>query len=439
MLRILAASKPFVPAVDDVQWLDRSSAAVWSSPAGDFARNGGASSRAPAMLRLDSERLSWPSGGTSRRGRVGPLSMGALHRLLRDRLGVDARPAGADAESTRHQAAIRSTRSSWFAPLKSGGGSNRAIHCRCQTLDAILHERLEALPARRARRPRRGGGAEAADRVDPRRLAGAGAGVRGGHHRAADDKVSFSHPLLASAVRVDHWPRSGATVPSAAEVVTDPEERARTWRSLPRSPTRGANALADAARRGLRGARPAAADGAGRARGAPDAARNGPASSECRGGQVPPRAGELARSDAIPERSIKQLPPGWRASGRVAAARERATELRAVPRARGERSRRGSRMTTPASRRSSATSPSYSSFRARPSRRSSTPGRAGGGGASRRRDDSRDCALDRRLVRDASRRQADARIARAAVSSRSGKFQYEATDTSSQASRSPCD
>ena len=96
VLRILAASKPVVLAVDDLQWLDRSSAAML-----EFAGRRLREERVALLLarrqssRLDSERLELAIPEERRFAvRVGPLSMGALHRLLRDRFGSTlARPA----------------------------------------------------------------------------------------------------------------------------------------------------------------------------------------------------------------------------------------------------------------------------------------------------------------------------------------------------------
>ena len=92
--------------------------------------------------------------------------MGALHRLLRDRLGTTlARPALRrvhEASGGNPFYALELVRA-----LESSGGWIRPGHPLPvpETLEAILHERIEALPAERTRSPRRGGGAEAADRV----------------------------------------------------------------------------------------------------------------------------------------------------------------------------------------------------------------------------------------------------------------------------------
>jgi predicted ATPase len=83
--------EPLLVAVDDVQWLDPASASVLgfalrrlaARPAAMlFARRSDGSEGFPLGLdrALPEERL--------RRLRLGPLSMGATHRLLRERLGI---------------------------------------------------------------------------------------------------------------------------------------------------------------------------------------------------------------------------------------------------------------------------------------------------------------------------------------------------------------
>ena len=91
------AGTPVLVAVDDVQWLDAASASVLAfafrrlaaAPAAILvARRSGGREAAPLGLdrAFPSELLRWL--------RLGPLSVGATHRLLRERLGVSfPRPA----------------------------------------------------------------------------------------------------------------------------------------------------------------------------------------------------------------------------------------------------------------------------------------------------------------------------------------------------------
>ena len=81
VLHLLSVRKPLVVAIDDVQWLDSSSASVLA-----FALR-----RLDGTVRLVLARRSEPSeleqSVDVERLRIGPLSVGALHKLLHDRLG----------------------------------------------------------------------------------------------------------------------------------------------------------------------------------------------------------------------------------------------------------------------------------------------------------------------------------------------------------------
>jgi len=87
-LQLLAEREPLLIAVDDVQWLDPSSSAALAFalrrlPSNNvlvlLARRLGDGAQAGLEQALDAERV--------RRVLVGPLTVGALHRFLRDRLG----------------------------------------------------------------------------------------------------------------------------------------------------------------------------------------------------------------------------------------------------------------------------------------------------------------------------------------------------------------
>jgi DNA-binding CsgD family transcriptional regulator len=89
VLQVLSDREPLVIAVDDVQWLDPS-----SSRALAFAlRRLGASDVRVLFARRPIDEAQSPlldqtfRGDTVQRLRVGPLSIGALHQLMRDRLG----------------------------------------------------------------------------------------------------------------------------------------------------------------------------------------------------------------------------------------------------------------------------------------------------------------------------------------------------------------
>ncbi|HEY7602728.1 MAG TPA: AAA family ATPase [Gaiellaceae bacterium] len=317
VLRALAASRPVLIAVDDVQWLDPSSSAML-----EFATR-----------RLREERvallLSRREGSTSAAGRleltlpeerrlvlrVGPLSMGALHRLLRDRLGTTlARPALRRVHET-------SGGNPFFAlelvrALESAGGRIRPGHPLPvpHTLEAILRERIDALPA-----GVREVLAEAAALREPTELMlpnwpALERAAEAGLIEISNGEVSFTHPLLASAA---YGSLTGVKRRRLhrrlAEVVSDPEERARHLALGAEGPsTEVADALDGAAR-------------AAAARGAPEAAvelaelavRLTPATErrrllerrvETAGYQLP--AGELGAAAATLERLVDELRPG---------------------------------------------------------------------------------------------------------------------------------
>jgi hypothetical protein len=87
LLRELAASRPVLVAVDDAQWLDHSSAAVLEFVARRLGRE---PIRVLSSVRLADEPVeTFDRVASERRGvmRIGPLSVGALHELIKERLG----------------------------------------------------------------------------------------------------------------------------------------------------------------------------------------------------------------------------------------------------------------------------------------------------------------------------------------------------------------
>jgi len=317
VLRALSASRPLVLAIDDVQWLDPSSTAML-----EFA-----------VRRLEDERValllarrqgSGPDSATlevavpeERRHeiRVGPLSMGALHRLLRDRFGTTlARPV----LSRVHEAsggnpfyAIELVRA-----LEASGGWVRPGHPLPvpETLDAILRDRIDALPAN----VRQVLAAASALRRPTESMLGDWPALEqaseAGLIELANDEVTFTHPLLASAA---YGSITGAERRALhrrlAEVVSDPEERARHMALGAEGPDEDvAEALAAAARRAsARGATGAAYELAELAvllTPVSERARLLERRVDVAGYHLP--AGELGTAAAILEGLIEELPAG---------------------------------------------------------------------------------------------------------------------------------
>jgi DNA-binding NarL/FixJ family response regulator len=266
VLRALSVSKPLVLAIDDMQWLDPSSAAML-----EFAIR---RLRGEHVALLLARRSGSKSASTSlelalpedhrRAIHVGPLSMGALHRLIRDRLGTTlARPALRrvhEASGGNPLYAIELVRA-----LEGSGGWVPPGHPLPvpETLEAILHERIDALP----RNVREVLAAAAALRRPTESMLGdwpaVEQAVEAGLIEITNDGVRFTHPLLASAA---YGSITGAQRRSLhrrlAEVVSDPEERARHL-ALGAEGADGAvaEALEDAARHASgRGAPEAAAE-----------------------------------------------------------------------------------------------------------------------------------------------------------------------------------
>jgi DNA-binding CsgD family transcriptional regulator len=270
MLRRLADGGPLVVAIDDVQWLDATSAQVlrfamrrvddgpiaflvaWRTSAG-----------APVPLELDRA----PSSERLERLPVPPLSLGAVQRLVQTQLGfVPPRPALRrlhDLSGGNPFFALELARALRAGKLQLEGGGRLPI-----ALEGLVGARLEALSpdSRRAL-------AAAAALANPTlALVEAVSGsdgvaldeaVRADVVSVRDGRIRFTHPLLASgayaavepSLRRELHTRAGARV-------TDPEERARHLALAATGPDETvAGALEEAARRAeSRGAPPAAAE-----------------------------------------------------------------------------------------------------------------------------------------------------------------------------------
>ena len=240
VLRVLAQRGPVVVALDDVQWLDKPSAAVLQlalrrlhdEPIGllvTVREAPGLSVPIELEYCFAAERL--------RRLAVGPLSLGALHHLLKDRIALDlARP-----ELVQLQAA---TRGNPFFALELGRElvrtntrptAGRALRVP-QSLRELLSGRLARLPTdtgdvllQVAALARPTVELVAAAHGDRERVLDAlDAAVRQGVVELDDSRVRFSHPLHASICyeQAPLWKRRAVHLVLAG-AVTDVEERAR--------------------------------------------------------------------------------------------------------------------------------------------------------------------------------------------------------------------
>lgn len=238
LVRVSAADRPLVVAIDDAPWLDASSAAVLefvlrrldSEPVGvlvaERTADGGLVS-APLVSSVSADRL--------RTQRVAPLSMEAIQQLLLSTLGLDLAPSSV---SRVH----RTTGGNPFYAIEIGRALQRrgigAVGGEMplpESLATLVRDRLEALPEEAAHVI-----AHAAALSQPTTeilVAALDEAVARGLDQAVsaavvavDDAglVRFSHPLLAA----EAYSRVGPSDRQAmhlrlASALTEPEERAR--------------------------------------------------------------------------------------------------------------------------------------------------------------------------------------------------------------------
>jgi DNA-binding CsgD family transcriptional regulator len=229
LLRALAGESEVVCAIDDLQWLDASSAAVV-----EFAlrRLGEEPVRGIFSVRAtELSRALIPALERDRRVEhleLGPLSVAALHRVLRQELGSTfPRPTLvriAQAAGGNPLYAIEIARE-----LNRRGERDTSGRVPVpQDLDALVRARVRALPAEARDALLRAATLARPDTetIDPVELAPA---EEAGLVRVdADGRIAFVHPLFASAVySAAPAVRLREAHRAVADLARDPEERAR--------------------------------------------------------------------------------------------------------------------------------------------------------------------------------------------------------------------
>ncbi len=324
MLRFVAASGPVVIAVDDVQWLDASTARALefvlrrleSEPVGMLATIR-AEDDASAPLGLD---RAIPEHRLFRQG-VGPLDTTALGSVLRDRLGAEfhlptvQRIHEASGGNPFYaleiaRALLRGDEPEAGQPLPVPGTLLELLRSR---VAAVPEDERDALLVLAAMSSATVATLESAS--DPHRPARMPArAVDAGLVEIDGEKVRFTHPVFKSAILAEAAPdRLRDVHRRLAEVATDAEERARHLALAAEGPDAAvASALDEGAR-------------AARSRGAPDAAaelcemavRMTPAGSSdertqrtLEAAKHHVAAGDAPRAMTLVERAVEESPPG---------------------------------------------------------------------------------------------------------------------------------
>jgi DNA-binding CsgD family transcriptional regulator len=230
VLQLLSESEPLLIAVDDVQWLDPSSSSALA-----FALRRLASNQVRLLLTRRLVDGAQPPGleqalGPERVQRlpVGPLSVGALHRLLRDRL---SRPFARQSLLRIHE---RSGGNPFFAlELARVLGEDvdpLQLLPIPETLEELVRARIDELPP-----PTRQALALASALGAPSELllerAGVAADVLGPAFAAnvierQNGTIRFTHPLLSSVLYQDLGEQRRVVHERVARIVDDPLLRA---------------------------------------------------------------------------------------------------------------------------------------------------------------------------------------------------------------------
>jgi predicted ATPase len=244
-LQLLSASAPLVIAVDDLQWLDSSS--------------GGALRFALRRLEIEPVRLLGSVRGSPGdalplelerafpddrllRIPLGPLSLGAIHELLRTRLGLNLpRPALVRvteacegnpffALELGRELQRRGARPTTGEPLPIPSDLKQLVRDRIarlpvRTRTLVLTAAALARPTRQVLEAASGDAAKAEGDLDR--------AVRAGVLELDGDRVRFTHPLLAAATYSEaSSSQRRAAHEALALAAADPQERARPPRAF---------------------------------------------------------------------------------------------------------------------------------------------------------------------------------------------------------------
>ncbi len=325
VIRSLAASRPVVIAIDDVQWIDQSSARVLGFAIRRLAdERVGILTTARTGLRIPVELANALPTELVEREHVGPMASADVAALIRQHLRSDvSRPL-----------VIRLHEMSGGNPfyvleiarslLRQGASADPAAPLPVpETLQQLLGARIAALPASAARallpvaattRPTEDLVLAAAAGRRDRAISGLAKAEEAGIIQREGGRIRFSHPLLGSTVYSAATPQERRELHARlAELISDPEERARHLAMAITKPDRELAQALEAAARHARG------------RGAPDAAAElgelavhlTPIEDE---GEIRQRileaaeyhfdAGDAMRAIALLEEAIETSPPG---------------------------------------------------------------------------------------------------------------------------------
>ena len=328
-LQLLAARHQVLVAVDDVQWLDPPSAAVLQFAA---RRLTGASIKLLVAARVEEDgqplQLERDLAPQLLRIDVGPLSLGALHRLVLPRLGEPlSRPtlrkvhdaSGGNPFYALEIARFLLERGSTLQPaepLPVPRTLEELVHARLDRLPATVRHLLEVAaflvePTPAALSAAASDRELEADTLD-RAIAAGVIELEGG-------RIRFAHPLLAAAVVAGVGPQRRRQVHARlAQVVVEPEERARHLALATKgTDAKVAESLEQAAEHAARRGAPAVAAELGElaAQRTPAVDREARWRRLIEAGLRYATAGDLVRARSLLEPLIDEIPPGPQRAG----------------------------------------------------------------------------------------------------------------------------